>query len=168
MPGLPKTVRFEPGSECAFIPERCSESARNPVRFHRGTMFSLAGFLTFRLGGFREPVHEARSNVFLAGTPPLKKIMKTTSPIVSRGIEISGSIDIAVDSVWESGETRTASRRSAHTQRTAASTQLPHFLLAEGSLGQKPNCETRSGQGEEHQQLPFYRDYWLFARHPLA
>src|SRR5260370_2561300 len=37
----PKVFGFSPESVFAFIPECCSESARNPVRLHPGTLFGL-------------------------------------------------------------------------------------------------------------------------------
>src|SRR5260370_28144943 len=36
-----KVFGFSPESVFAFIPECCSESARNPVRLHPGTLFAL-------------------------------------------------------------------------------------------------------------------------------
>jgi hypothetical protein len=36
-----KVFGFSPESVFAFIPECCSESARNPVRLHPGTLFGL-------------------------------------------------------------------------------------------------------------------------------
>jgi hypothetical protein len=42
IPGMPKSVRLPPGILFAFIPERCSESARKAVRLHPGTPFAFA------------------------------------------------------------------------------------------------------------------------------
>jgi hypothetical protein len=36
-----KVFGFSPESVFAFIPECCSESARNPVRLHPGMLFAL-------------------------------------------------------------------------------------------------------------------------------
>jgi len=42
IPALLKSVQLQPGTVFTFIPEWCSESARNPVRLHRGIVFSFA------------------------------------------------------------------------------------------------------------------------------
>jgi hypothetical protein len=42
IPGSLKSVQLQPGIVFTFIPEWCSESARNAVQLHRGTMFSFA------------------------------------------------------------------------------------------------------------------------------
>src|SRR5215469_16835459 len=42
IPGRLKSVQFQPGTVFTFIPEWCSESARNTVQLHRGIVFSFA------------------------------------------------------------------------------------------------------------------------------
>jgi hypothetical protein len=43
-----KVFGFSPEFVFAFIPECCSESARNPVRLHPGTLFACPGIRTNR------------------------------------------------------------------------------------------------------------------------
>ena len=45
IPGSAESVQLQSGTVFTFIPEWCSESARNTVQLHRGIVFSFARIL---------------------------------------------------------------------------------------------------------------------------